>query len=487
MADVVTYSMNANQVVSAINLAFGSTIVSTSMNAVQFVDALNSAFVGGTGITPLATSMNAVTLVDTINANFEAMSVPVTPTKTVFKFLHLSDNHGFADALTQAKTELDNDSTIDALLFTGDWTGHAIWNNTMIYHSLNYGTINYNGSPVTSGTRQTAITTSEVNAAFNTIKAGHGSKLLMCVGNHDAYDNANGYGTQQDATTAIKGWMTDGVVIWGDSGGKASYWHKDITLSATSKLRIVALDQYENSYLGKRGQFSYWPLFTAAQMSWFVARLKELNPTDYLIIMLHEPAYQDDTAITGMLSDVSSNSGKLFLSEKLSKFNYKGAAGSINLLPRLMNAYLSHTSLTTTYENLNNGVEGTANNTTITINADFANGNQPCHFLFYIGGHRHCDIVTPMPSPFSNQLMMHIATSDYFVASSKDNDLFSAAQENYPNSYNANDRNVRVTGNGLYAINKVTIDFANGTIKIDRIGEQNTDGGRTRNTITFNI
>lgn len=478
----LTYNDSALAALETINANAGETIVNGSMTAGQVIGAVNAKYGAGT----VDTDMSAEEFVDAMNAAFEAADQgggdPVEPTKTSFTFLHLSDNHGFADGLNRALLELWNDNGIDALLFTGDWTGHSIYNNTAIHDGLTY-----NGSVMTSTTRQTAITTSEVSAAFASIKSGFGTKLLMVAGNHDAYDNPNGSGSQQNATNAIKGWMENSSVIWGDSSGKASYWHKDIVLSPASKLRIIALDQYENSHLGRRGSWQYLPLFTTAQMTWLVARLKELEPSDYLIIMLHEPAYQDDSSIRGMLSDVLTNPDKLFLSEKLSKFNYKGAVASINLLPRLMNAYMSHTSLTTTYENLNKGAEGTSTNTTIEINADFANGNQPCHFLFYIGGHRHCDIVTRMPEPFGNQLMMHIATSDYAVASSYDNDLFSEAQDNQPSSYNSSDINVRVPGNEVYTINKVTLDFTNGEILINRIGAKYTHGGRTRDTKTFNI
>lgn len=450
-ATIVTGQMDAGQVVSAVNTEYGTGTVSVSMNAHQFVDALNNAFDGGTPM----------------------------PAKTSFTFLHVSDPHGFAVGLNQAKTELDNDSTIDALLFTGDYTGHAIINN-----AASKAGMTYNGTVLTTSTRTTAITTSEVNASLNSIKAAHGEKLLMSVGNHDAYDNANGYGSQQIATTAIKGWMTDGVVTWGDTSGVASYWHKDYTLSATSKLRIINLDQYENTKLGKRGQFQYWPLYTQAQMDWLVARLKELTADDYLIIMMHEPAYQDDTAIPTMLANVMTDGEKLFISEDLSKFNYKGDTTSINLLPRIIDAYLKGVNASLTYENLNNGASGTANNTTITVNASFA-GNAPCRFLFYIGGHRHCDIVSPLPSPYGDQMMMHIAAADWVVASSADNDLLSHAQESYPSTYNANDCNEKVSGNADYCINKVVIDFEKGTINIDRIGASKTNGGRTRNTITF--
>lgn len=399
----------------------------------------------------------------------------------VFTLLHLSDSHGFTAGLDRALVELDNDSTIDALLFTGDWTGHSIYNNTIKEQTY-------------------AITTPEVDSVFHAIKDSHGEKLLMLTGNHDAYDNnpnLTARGSQQRATNMLKEWMTEGVVNWGDTAGVASFWYKDFMLRDGNRLRIVALDQYENTVVGKPvGLFNYRPIYSQAQVDWLVQRLKELSPDDYLIIALHEPAYQDDEAIPGLKPTMNEDStmyndepDRLFVSERLTTFNYKGdtAAISINLFPRIMDAYLHSYNLTTPegdtvyYQNLN------AAQTLIPVIADFE-GNSPCHFLFYIGGHRHCDICTMLPEPFADQLMIHVTTSDWTVASSTDDDLLSHAQVNFDHYPHKDDANIKADENDPdYRINKMTLDFDNGLITIERIGAQHTAAGRLRSNITFRI
>jgi predicted phosphodiesterase len=405
---------------------------------------------------------------------------PVTPEEhQVLTLLHLSDSHGFAAGLEQALVELDGDSAIDAMLFTGDWTGHAIYNNTVKQRCY-------------------AVTTPEVDSAFNAIKRSHGDKLLMLTGNHDSYDNNPSLtcnGSQQRATDMIKGWMTEGVVTWGDTTGVASYWHKDYPLADGHRLRIVALDQYETTAVGKPSKkFTYRPIYSQAQVDWLVQRLRELSPDDYLIIALHEPAYQDDSAIAGLKPTLSEDSThyldepeRLFVSERLTTFNYRGdtSAVSINLLPRIMDAYLHGYNLTDSaggtvyYQNLN------AAQTLIPVVADFE-GHTPCHFLFYLGGHRHCDICTPLPEPYSDQLMIHVTAADWTVTASTDDDLLSHAQESTKAYPVKNDVNVKACESDPdYRINKMTLDFGARLITIDRLGAQHTAGGRLRTTIVF--
>ena len=150
---------------------------------------------------------------------------PIEPEQVSFTLLHLSDSHGYAEGLNQAIRELE-DNSIDVLLFTGDWTRHAIEGRT-------------------------AITTTATATAFNEIKSKYGNRFLMLAGNHDVYDNKTVGQTQSGTTAAIKGWMANSGVTWGDASGIASYWYKDYSLTSTRKLRIIALDQYENTNVGK--------------------------------------------------------------------------------------------------------------------------------------------------------------------------------------------------------------------------------------------
>jgi len=447
--DIVTSEMSASQAIAALNAKYGAGSVALSMSASQFVDAMNTAF-----------------------ENAEHGDEPVAD-KTKFTILHVTDPHGYSLGLTQANTELTNDSSIDALLFTGDWTRHAIEGRT-------------------------AITTTETINAMSALKANHGSKMMLVSGNHDVYDNTTTGKTQQGATNVMKDWMADCDVVWGDNGGVASYWYKDYTLSSTSKLRLIGLDQYETTNVGKpSGNWNYQPIYSQTQINWFINRLKELSSNDYLIVLIHEPVYNDTSGADNTVEALAMADDNLWCSSFLTKFNYKGDENSRNLIPKIMKNYLNGTSQSWTHKNLNSG------NNTFTVNANFA-GNAPCHFLFYIGGHRHCDIAHILPlvdnngnqTGFGNQFMIHTAAADWTVQQATNDDLL----EQYADSSRYNGIGYRKSASDThgYRLNRITIDFAKqgGEIKIERIGDMHTfvrngstytESGRIRNSIKFNF
>ncbi len=386
---------------------------------------------------------------------------PLEPVTVSFTLLHLSDSHGYAAGLNQAIRELE-DNSIDAMLFTGDWTRHAIEGRT-------------------------AITTTATATAFNELKSKYGNRFLMLAGNHDVYDNQTVGKTQSGATAAIKGWMANSNVNWGDNSGVASYWHKDYILSSTSKLRIIALDQYETTNVGKpTGKWNYQPIYSQAQIDWLIARLKELSANDYLIIALHEPAYNDTTDGINTVEALAMADDNLWCSSDLSKFNYRGSEDCRNLLPNIMRNYLNSQTECWQHINLNKA------KTTITVNADFY-GNTPCHFLFYIGGHRHCDFVHELPlvdnygvaTGFDKQMMMHIAAADWTVQSSKDDDLlieYEDASRYEKTGYLKADEN-----DPDYRINKVVINFTSRRVTLSRIGATHTHHGTVRDAFEFSF
>jgi len=390
---------------------------------------------------------------------FADSDLPVTPEESTFTLLHLSDSHGYTAGLNQVIKVLESDD-IDAFLFTGDWTRHSIEGRT-------------------------AITTGATAAAFEEIQDKYGSRFLMLAGNHDVYDNRTVGKTQSGATKAIKRWMASSDVTWGDGNGVASYWHKDYCLSPYSKLRIIALDQYETSTVGKpTGIWNYQPIYSQDQIDWLMARLKELSPADYLIIALHEPAYNDSTGASTTVEATAMAGDNLWCSADLSKMNYKGDEASRNLLPKIMKNYLNKTSDSWQHTNLDE------DSTAITVNADFQ-GNTPCHFLFYIGGHRHCDIVHELPlvdnygfaTGFDRQMMIHVAAADWTVQSSKDDDLlveyFDASRYEKTGYSKANENDPD------YRINKLIINFTSRKVILKRIGATHTNHDTIRDEYEF--
>lgn len=461
----------ATDLITVVNSAFDRLAITDAMSATQVCAALNTAFGNTQGMIELSPSMTAGEFIDAVNTDISLLpsEQPQPGPLGTFTFLHLSDAHGYGLGLTQAKTVLDSDSAVDALVFTGDWTRHAIEGRT-------------------------AITTTDISNAMAALKTAHGGKLLMVAGNHDVYDNTTVGKTQSGATNALKGWMADSGVNWGDNGGNASFWYKDFQLNETSKLRIIAIDQYETSNVAPpSGSYNYQPIYSEDQVnSWLIPKLKELNANDYLIIMMHEPAYNDPKDSSNSVEAGRIAGDNLFCSVDFSKFNYKGDNSCRNLLPRIMRNYLNGTTETWTHKNLNKASGNTPANVSYTVNANFA-GNVPCHFLFFVNGHRHCDVVHELPlldengtaTGFNNQMMLQIAAADWTVQSSKDDDLLI---ETYDTSrYDNTAYSKADESDPGYRINRVTIDFDNETVCIQRIGDMHTHESVVRNTYSFDF
>lgn len=448
---------NASQLIGKVNSALGSEVVSTDDSATDAVAALNTAFAGTSGAVTLSANDNAADFIDDLNTNIDLYDGDEPPLDAVVKFLHLSDPHGYASSTTKAKEMLANDADLAFLFVTGDVTAYGQNNG-----------INSN-----------------ISSDFTAI----GDKLLLLAGNHDTYDNKFGTsGSSQQATTSyIKNWLGQRVT-YGDQSGVASYWHKDIQLSESSKLRIISMDQYE---IDKVRRGTYHTMYSQAQVDWLIGLLKGLLPSDYVIIATHEPpvqsrsvqsgqstdTYPDDYAV-GLRPSSNADTAKLFVSEGLRAFGNRRTEPNINLLPRIMYAYMHKQTLALTYNNYGGG-----STPDITINESFS-GN-PATFLFWLGGHRHCDIGTYLPNEsgesdggdWSDQLMLYITCGDKNISYQYDDDLGGSG-----NSWGAP---ATPTNTHTYRVNQVTLDFGEQTITVERIGACNTARGRVRTSVTF--
>lgn len=461
----ITQNNNGSEVASIINQALeeaGSGVVIGDESGSSASGKLNEVF----GDDVLDDSQSGSEWSQAVEDGFDGLE-PQPSIDALVKFLHASDPHGYATATTQAKAMLANDNDLAFLFVTGDMTAYS---------------------------------SNNISEGLASDFAAIGDKLLMLAGNHDTYDNrfSASASSQQATTDYIKG-LLGNRVIWGDPTGVASYWHKDIQLAENAKLRIISLDQYETTALAaQRGQSlnngKYYTLYTQAQVNWLIARLKELTANDYLIVATHEPPVQspngtndsttpDNYAVglrpttpyftNGELSEPK----KLFVSEGLSAFGNRYDEPNLNLLPRIMNAYLNKHRLVMTYNNKG----GSSSNPDITIDETFS--GKPATFLFYIGGHRHCDICTYLPNEsvatdggdFSDQLMLYITCGDKNISYQYDDDLGGTGSAVTPTPTNTD----------TYRLNEVTLDFGEQTIKVKRYGAKNTAGGRVRDEITF--
>lgn len=457
----ITANMSATQLVNALKsnfLELGVTLVAaTDMSAPALASALNSAFESlEGGHMPIVSSADVSNFVSAVSYNFEHSSSggqeEVDPPTDIIKLLHVSDLHNMANS-TNAVTQCANLlADVDFLMITGDIAPTA---NSDVLPTI-----------------------------YNTIDSIDENKLLVIAGNHDTNTCSWGNGssrTQESASPYIKGLMGNNVVFGASSTNPLSmYWRKNIQLDNGHNLVIVGIDQYENTYISRQGN-ARKDLYTQAQIDWFISVLKSLSKNDYLIVMLHEPPFQDNSVIgtlgeSGLLSDVLTNEDKLFISENLSTWNWTGAnstfvstmANSINMFPKIMNAYLKKSSLNGFKYYNYYGTSSSNSQYHVTINENFT--SDPCHFIGFFGGHRHCDIVCPLSwldNTFDGQMMYYVAAAGKDVGYSADNDLVTSSAQ-----YG-------------YRINEYEINFAEKTVKVTRIGDNVTENGRIRDTITF--
>lgn len=450
----ITSSNNGSEAVGIINQALedaGSSVTVSNESGSSVSGKLNEVF----GDELITSSQSGSQFAQAVEDGFDSLE-PQPSIDAVVKFLHLSDPHGSATATTQAKTMLANDNDLAFLFVTGDMTA---------YYSNN------------------------ISEGLASDFAVIGDKLLLLAGNHDTYDNRFGASaTSQQATTDyIKG-LLGNRVTWGDQNGVASYWHKDIQLAENAKLRIISLDQYEIDAVRKPAD-KYYTMYSQAQVNWLIARLKELTANDYLIIATHEPPVQSrsvpsgqstdtypDTYAVGLRPASNADTAKLFVSEGLRAFGNRRTEPNINLLPRIVYAYMHKQVLNMAYNNYGGG-----STPDITINESFS-GN-PATFLFFIGGHRHCDICTYLPNEtgatnggdWRDQLMLYITAADTSIDWQVDDDLGGKKTDVTPTPTNTD----------TYRLNEVTLDFSEKTITVKRYGACNTAGGRVRDEITF--
>lgn len=442
---LITSSQSGSEVASTINQALedaGSSVAISNESGSSASGKLNEVF----GDNVLDDTQSGSEWAQAVEDGFDGVQ-PSEPDNAV-KFLHISDLHGYADALEVCKNMMANDDSIAFTMITGDVS--------------QYGTNALSSAIVTQ---------------MASIPDG---KLLICAGNHDTYDMTYGVGHgQQQTTNYIKTYCSG--VVYGDLSGVASYWHKDIQLSASSKLRIIALDQYETAVMG-RANNKYYTMYSQAQVNWLIGLLKALDETDYVIIAMHEPAVQNQSrpdAYAQDMSVISGNPQKLFMTSGLYSFGNRGDEPNLNLLPRIMRAYMHKEHLSVSYNNMG----GNSNNPDITIDETFS-GN-PATFLFWMGGHQHGDIGYYIPDEsgaakdggdFSDQLLMCITAASRSIRYAYYDDLGGVESE-LPTPINPSTE--------TYRINEYEIDFDSKTIAVTRHGDKNTYDGRVRSSVTF--
>lgn len=259
-------------------------------------------------------------------------------------------------------------------------------------------------------------------------------KFLTLLGNHDV---SNQQRTNYAAVAEMVTPVCQGV-SYGDPINGAGYYYKDFSTARGRVLRYIAFDEYEHSALGEAN--TGIPAYTQAQIEWFIGILKA-TPSDYSIVIgIHQPLGEQ----------LAEDMDNLFTAETYDGITRIGG-DTAHLIPDIMDAYLSRDTLEKTYR-------CGSGNTTMDINSDFTKC-APAKFLFYAGGHMHCDALGHLYT-HTDQLQVLVdkgGTSDSY------SDLTGADAD--------------------YCLNKYTVNMETGDILIERIGRQQTQGGQTRDRI----
>jgi len=461
MAEQILSTDSMQQVAGKVNNGFAALLDSyqqvtdaDSMQTVASKVATNfAAITDDAGIQGITEADSMQTIASKIASNFVIAEsaepdVPVVEGST-FSFLHVSDTHGKTTAMTRMASMLnaaDNDCAFGIL--TGDIKGARI--------APSFGA-----------------------EAFCTDQ----NKRLALGGNHDCYDRWRYDDTISKDTSRMRSWMVGVLgqsVHWGSD--TSLYWYKDFQTSDGHIVRVIGMDQYEINAAAIAASGSYTPtldtairynqIYTTAQFDWLVARLKELDSDDHVILAMHQCPFSNNNYASAVTPTEPYDEDLLFCSENMFEqpFTESGYVNYNSVICKVMRAYMNKSDYS---ETLANGTTGSSLNVgSFTITADFSNmANNPATFWGYIFGHLHLDMCAFVPDPaFPNQPMLGVNCSDYNSGAQTGDDLITDDGRDYD-----------------YRVNKVTLDFDNRTVLVERIGQQVTVGGRTRDKILFNI
>lgn len=395
--------------------------------------------------TTLSANMSGPDFIDALNYNFELADEEEEWVKSSVSLFHISDTHNQRGSLMYASSHL---ADVDHIVHTGD----------TVYASVH--TDNITGESVED-------------------KAERLRKTLWILGNHDAADT---YAKNaENARLAVADVLANSGITFGktfplesdDPKDYGTYWHKDITISTKSKLRIIAIDQYNywnypnnGGYTLDTGGALYSNVYSQYQVNWLINLLKGLSKKDYFIILCHECPVSNANMAFQRLRRLNEFCGTTIWSNSASNGyvwsgNYKDkgsdtvksypTSSSYDFLPVIVDAYLHERKLrltgSSTYNRSHVYINGTNSADDSNGYCDFS-GNGAAKFMGYLCGHVHRSWIEYHPI-FNDQLIMMVDAAAYTQGGDTAND----GETNQENSMR---------------MNKVTLDFENKKITIER-------------------
>jgi len=214
---------------------------------------------------------------------------------------------------------------------------------------------------------------------INDIEDTHNTKMLLCMGNHDArnlttaesqYDNILGHTIQKYE------------VETNPNEDYPTYYYKDFV---DKNIRVISVNLYELSHTGDTANFSQ------TQCEWLISTLNS-TPQNYgVLIMFHSPEKmpQKDTNYSKFYQDT---------------INYAGLQAGIsgNPFSQIIDAFIGKTSTTITYTSNND------TSTSISVQADFTNVASGVEFIAFVSGHLHTDRIGYSASTTYKQLNLNV-------------------------------------------------------------------------------
>lgn len=491
---MLTSNNNGSEVASIINQALedaGSSVVIGNESGSSVSGKLNEVF----GDDVLDDSQSGSAWAQAVEDGFDGMGGGDTPQPgdhETMMFLHISDTHGGTGCLQKCLDMLSEESDVQQVILSGDLCKYgAGLDGDSVALVLGRNKVVNNGVTTYYGTYG-ADTLTNFNGE---------NKLLYVAGNHDRNDvdyrtlhlldeNDDEIATGISDPSMKLHWVRRFIkyvngnhVNYGASGDNGAYWYKDFTKDGNI-VRVIGMEDYERNSSVNPAIVCYYQ----AQVNWLLDLLANTPSSYHLLMVTHESPFKEPygthTAALSMApqNSTEANGSKLFVSELQSSFHERSAETNVNLLPMIMQAYLEHRDINTTYTN-NDGADATV----VNVVKAFSEGNQPATLLGWLFGHNHRDIVGYMPSDdYDSQLLLGITAGDSSIIYSGGDDLL------YGQDAAVGGGRQWAINEPSYRINELLIDFTAKTLTIKRIGNKTTAdvsgrsyGGRVRDEITF--
>ena len=285
------------------------------------------------------------------------------------------------------------------------------------------------------------------NALFEAVGKYDDVDFVYGIGNHDAQNiSASAY-----QETIYNAYFKENPA----TPNGETYYYRDL---ADQKLRLISVNQQEGASTTTSGGTCY----SQAQVDWLVDTLKT-TPAGYgVVLMYHSP----ETTIAKAGDSEYSEFFQVGNRYDNPTNSYSGYSGTF--LMDLVDAFMLREVFVWDYSEKNGA-------SPITLTADFTNVADGVEFIAHVTGHVHSDSITYLPGTTCKQLLLGVTctTSMYGEAGG------------YYGLADYSDLNREADTANQDAFNAYVIDRENKTVRVLRVGAQQTVSGMIRDDMTI--